>query len=268
MNHFRLPTSVATFALNDVKCLLIDARSSSIRSRKRDRRSGPSSSTPSTTRATAFSHGVSGSARFPAASSRSEMLSLRSPPQVDALRRDLGRGEDAPADQVEQRRGELERAGFASLSDQRRDERGLRLRRRLLLVLAVVAGLELASVEPEDSADGEERRDRAEQEQIQGVPPRVTLRVLDPLAVLLEPGCVRRLLRRRSRRGRCRAATFMPRVERNAARGTRCGARRTVRRARSAPAGGPSGRRAGRRRARRRGGPRREDLAGCRSRSR
>ena len=82
MNHFRLPASVPTFALNDVKCLLIDARSSSIRSRKRDRRSGPSSITPSTTWATAFSHGVRGSSLFPDASSRSETLSLRRPPQV------------------------------------------------------------------------------------------------------------------------------------------------------------------------------------------
>ena len=82
MNHLRLPTSVPTFALNDVKCLLIAVRSSSIRSRKFESRSGPSSITPSTTRATAFSHGVSFSSSLPGPSSRSETFSLRSPPQV------------------------------------------------------------------------------------------------------------------------------------------------------------------------------------------
>ena len=43
------------------------------------------------------------------------------------------------ADQVEQRRRELERAGLAALAEQRRHERRLGVGRRLLLVLAVVA---------------------------------------------------------------------------------------------------------------------------------
>ena len=65
----------------------------------------------------------------------------RRPPQIDALGRHRRRGEDAAADQVEERRRELERARLAALPQQRRDERRLGVGRRLLLVLAVVAGL-------------------------------------------------------------------------------------------------------------------------------
>ena len=71
---------------------------------------------------------------------------------------------DAAADQVEERRGELERAGLAALAQQRRHERGLGVGRRLLLVLAVVARLPLAAAErAHDAPMHDERRQDAEQ---------------------------------------------------------------------------------------------------------
>ena len=128
MNHLRLPTSVPTFALNEVKCLLIAVRSSSIRSRKFERRSGPSLITPSTTRATAFSQGVELLVVLPGAELEiRDVLAPQAAPGL-ALGRDGRRGEDAAADQVEERRGELERARLAALSQQRRHEGGRRSR--------------------------------------------------------------------------------------------------------------------------------------------
>jgi len=61
----------------------------------------------------------------------------------------LGRVVPAP-DQVEERRRELERPGLAALAKEGRHERGLRVRRRLLLVLAVVPGRDLTAEAPED----------------------------------------------------------------------------------------------------------------------
>ena len=84
------------------------------------------------------------------------------------LRRRRLRLVDAAPDEVEERRRELVRAGLASLAQERRDERGLGVGRRLLLVLAVVAGPALAADEPEDDGDDEERRDRREAEQQRG----------------------------------------------------------------------------------------------------
>ena len=75
-----------------------------------------------------------------------------------ALGGDLLRLVVAAPDQVEDRRGELERARLAALPQQRRHERRLGVGRRLLLVLAVVAGRELASEAPEDERRDRERR--------------------------------------------------------------------------------------------------------------
>ena len=55
-----------------------------------------------------------------------------------ALRRRRCRAVVPAPDEVEERRRELERPGLASLAEEHRDERRLRLRRRLLLPLAVV----------------------------------------------------------------------------------------------------------------------------------
>jgi hypothetical protein len=81
-NHSRLPTAVETFALKEVKCLLIEVRSSSMSSRNLESRCGPSAMTPSTTSATAFSHGVI-SSRVPSPISRSATCSWPRPPHVE-----------------------------------------------------------------------------------------------------------------------------------------------------------------------------------------
>ena len=118
-------------------------------------------------------------------------------PAPDApLGRHVLRGVVAAADQVEERRRELERAGLAALPQQRRHERGLGLGRRLLLVLAVVPRLELAAEAPEDEHGDEERGDRPEREEDQRRAPRVRDRVVDPLLVALVRGGVLELLRR------------------------------------------------------------------------
>ena len=67
-----------------------------------------------------------------------DLLGLEAAPDLPLGRHRLG-AVAAAADQVEQRRRELERTRRAALGEQRRDERGLGLGRRLLLVLAVVA---------------------------------------------------------------------------------------------------------------------------------
>ena len=84
--------------------------------------------------------------------------------------------------------------GLATLTQERRHERGLRIGRRLLLVLAVVAGRELASEAPEDERRDRERGQHAEPQEDQGRPPRVADRVVDPLLVALVGLGVRQLL--------------------------------------------------------------------------
>ncbi len=90
---------------------------------------------------------------------------------------------DAAANEVEERRRELVRPRLASLPEERRHECGLGLRRRLLLVLAVVPGLALASQEPEHEPDEEERGDRGDRERNEERPQRMRLERVDPLAV-------------------------------------------------------------------------------------
>ena len=111
-----------------------------------------------------------------------------------ALGRHGLRGEDTATDEIEERGGELERAGFATLSEERWDERRLGVRRWLLLVLPVVAGVPFAAVQPEHGADDDEGRHHAEQKEVEGVAPRVLFCVVDPLAVLLERRGIGRLL--------------------------------------------------------------------------
>ena len=102
-----------------------------------------------------------------------------------ALGRDLARVVVAAPDQVEDRRGELERARLAALPQQRRDERRLGVRRRLLLVLAVVACADLASEAPEDERRDGERGQDAERQEDERRPPGMRDRVVDPLLVAL-----------------------------------------------------------------------------------
>ena len=92
---------------------------------------------------------------------------------------------DAPTDEVEERCGELVRARLAALAQKRRDESGLRVGRRLLLVLAVVPGPPLASHEPEHGGDEEDRRDRREPEDDHAGSERVGLQRVDPVAIVL-----------------------------------------------------------------------------------
>ena len=101
------------------------------------------------------------------------------------LRRDVVGPVVAATDQVEERRGELERPGFPTLTKERGDERRLGLGRRLLLVLPVVPGLELPAEAPEDEARDGERRQDAEREQDQRRPPGMPDRVVDALLVAL-----------------------------------------------------------------------------------
>ena len=80
-NQFRRSASRPTAPLNDSKRSDIDARSSSMRSRKFESRSEPPSSTASTTPATSSSHDVR-SAPWPAESSRSDTVWVRRPAQI------------------------------------------------------------------------------------------------------------------------------------------------------------------------------------------
>ena len=94
---------------------------------------------------------------------------------------DLHCGVVPAPDQVEQRRGELERAGLAALAEQGRHERRLGVGGRLLLVLAVVSCLGLAAEPPEDRHRDQEGRDRPDREDDQRGPPRVRLGLVDLL---------------------------------------------------------------------------------------
>ena len=112
------------------------------------------------------------------------MSSLRSPPQTQ---RSVVTGSAlvvAAADQVEQRRGELVRADPRPLRDERGDERGLELGRRLLLVLAVVADVELAAVAPVHEEHEADRRDEREQREQRERARQPVDRVVDLLAAL------------------------------------------------------------------------------------
>ena len=122
----------------------------------------------------------------PAESSRSATSSVRRPPQIFRSVVTGSRLVVAAADEVEERRRELVRAGLAALAEQRRDERGLGVGRRLLLVLAVVARSPLAAEEPEDERDDGERgqdRERGEHERACGAGS--SIHVVDALAVAL-----------------------------------------------------------------------------------
>ena len=102
-----------------------------------------------------------------------------------ALGRDGDRLVAAAADQVEERRRELVRAGRLLLAQQRRHERRLGVGRRLLLVLAVVARL---SLPPVDEPDERHQRCRGAEPQEQQVEERsadVALGVVDSVAVVL-----------------------------------------------------------------------------------
>ena len=92
---------------------------------------------------------------------------------------------DASSDQVEERRRELVRAGLATFSEQRGDESGLGVGGRLLLVLAVVAGAELAAEEPEHRQDDQERRDGREAEDDEAGSDRMRLQRVDAVVVVL-----------------------------------------------------------------------------------
>ena len=202
------------------------SRSAAICSRNRDSRSEPPSSTSSTTSATAAPSPQR--RRVPGGELEiGDRLRAEASPRRRPLGRDRLRGVDAAPDQVEQRRRELERAGLPALAQQRRHERGPRVRRRLLLVLAVVAGPQLATEEPEDRADHEHRRHEAEHEQEEEVAPRVLLRVLDPLVVVRVRGRVGLLLAPRSSRGPCRGRPSSRRSRRTPSAGSAPAARRT-----------------------------------------
>ena len=152
MNQLRLPTSVPTASLKSLNRCAFDVRSSSIRSRNFESRSGPSERTSSTTLATSASYGVRSSS-LPCESSRSAISSVSQPAPDAALgRHALGLVAPAP-DQVEERRGELVRADPRPLRDERGHERGLQVGGRLLLVLAVVPDVELAAVAPVHEVD-------------------------------------------------------------------------------------------------------------------
>ena len=102
-----------------------------------------------------------------------------------AFCRDLVRLVVAAPDQVEDRRGELEGPRLAALPQQRGDERRLGVGGRLLLVLTVVAGADLASEAPEDERRDGERGQDAERQDDERRPPGMRDRVVDPLLVAL-----------------------------------------------------------------------------------
>ena len=90
----------------------------------------------------------------------------------------------AATDQVEERCGELVRANGRLLAQKRRHECRLRVRGRLLLVLAVVARLPLAPADEPDEQHQRESRPLPEEEQVESCSPEVPLRVVDALAVV------------------------------------------------------------------------------------
>ena len=160
-NQPRPSIASLTVLLNAEKRSLFFLRSSLIRSRKLDRCSVPPLRTSSTTFTIGRSKSVSDSpSAEPGLMSRSATCSLRSPPTSCAPCRRRGRVV-APANEVEERRRELERAHAEGLPQERRDERGGQLRRRFLLVLTVVAVPSLPSVQPPDHQRDDRRRTNA-----------------------------------------------------------------------------------------------------------
>ncbi len=81
-NHFRPEISASTADLNEVKRSELAVRSSSIRSRKRESRSGPAARMLSTTCATGASNASTGASTSSSASSRSATCCVFSPPQI------------------------------------------------------------------------------------------------------------------------------------------------------------------------------------------
>src|SRR5439155_26986032 len=95
------------------------------------------------------------------------------------LRRDGLRRVAAAPDQIEERRGELERAGADALPKQRWNEGRSQVAGRFLLVLAVVHAPALAAERGIDAREQRERRAEAEREQNQDRPAQVIERVPD-----------------------------------------------------------------------------------------
>ncbi len=81
-NHLRFFISEPTADLNEVKRSELPVRSSSIRSRNFERRSGPSARIESITWATGASKASTGASTSPSESSRSATCCVFSPPQI------------------------------------------------------------------------------------------------------------------------------------------------------------------------------------------
>ena len=144
LNQARPDTSFETADLNVVKRVLIVVRLFSISPRNSDSRSLPDPTTASATAATAASQGVSSISLPFRELEIGDLLAAETAPDLP-LGRHGRRLVSVTTDQVEQRGGELERAGLATLAHQDRHERRLGVGRRLLLVLAVVARAVLPS---------------------------------------------------------------------------------------------------------------------------
>ena len=82
------------------------------------------------------------------------------------------------------------------MTQQRRQERRLGVGRRLLLVLAVVAGAAFPAVHGEHGGDDDEAGNESQEQDVHGIQPRVLLGVLDPVVISLIGGGVRGLLRK------------------------------------------------------------------------
>ena len=141
-----------------------------------------------------------------------DLLRLQAAPDLPLGRHLLGLVAAAP-DQVEERRRELERAGRASLREQAGHERRLRLGRRLLLVLAVVARPALAAPAPPDEADHGERGEERDREQLRDRRAEVVERVVDLALVALVCGRVLALLGDDLLEAEARSSTCIPAVE-------------------------------------------------------
>ena len=256
-NHLRPEISVPTADLNELKRSEFPVRSSSIRSRKSESRSGPSATIESTTWATGASKASTGGLDV---SERQlevrDLLRLQPAPDLPFRRHRLGAIAATP-DQVEQRRRELERPRRAALGEETRHERRLGLGRRLLLVLPVVARPVLPAAAPPDERDHGERGPEREQEQERERSWQVVERLVDLALVALVRRRVRPLLGDDLLEARP-ALHLHPRGRgEDAAWHERCAARRTGRPECRAPAGWRACRRSSRRRGRRRDGPRR-----------
>ena len=126
-----------------------------------------------------------------------DVLGAQAAPDL-LLGRDRLRLVDASPDEVEERRSPLVRPRLASLAQQDGDEGGLRVGRRLLLVLAVVARLELTAEERPDGHDHDEGGKRREREDDERRAQRAVER-----GRRCAPGRARTTRRRRARPARC-----------------------------------------------------------------